>query len=79
MVELHGYKCGSGHAFSTAQQLVHAKEKRTPSLKLKRKISVSGNALVVRVPKDLAKTLKIRDGDEVTLSLFSEMAFLVEK
>lgn len=78
MIELHCYKCGSGHSFSSAQQLAHVKELRPEELKLHRKISVSGNALVVRIPKDLALELKLKEGDEVALSLNDKKSFLVE-
>ena len=79
LIELHCYKCGQGHSFSTAQQLASAKEQFTPSLKLRRKISVSGNALSIRIPKDLADELKIKEGDEVALSLHGKDSFIVER
>lgn len=78
MMTLHGYRCSEGHSFHTAQQLANAREHKLPAMKLRRKVSVSGNALVVRIPKDLADALKMTEGDEVSISLNGEKSFLVE-
>ncbi len=79
MVELHCYKCPSGHLFSTSQQLNSAERREAPSLELKRKISVSGNSLIVRIPVDLASHLKLSEGDDVALRISGEKSFVVEK
>jgi antitoxin component of MazEF toxin-antitoxin module len=37
------------------------------ALKLRRKISESGRSLVLRIPKDIERTLMLTNGDEVDL------------
>ena len=37
------------------------------ALKLRRKLSESGRSLVLRIPKDIERTLNFKNGDEVDI------------
>jgi len=67
--EFEGYKCECGEEWFD-EETVDEIEKRTMELGIfglavKENVSVSGNSLIIRVPKKLAEFLKIEKGSRV--------------
>ena len=48
------------------------------ALKLRRKISESGRSLVLRIPKDIERTINLNNGDEVDIWL-EENQIIIKK
>lgn len=72
------FKCNQcGEILMDSQQIKELRNK-VDILKIKRKLGVSGNALVLRIPKDLQKFYGLKKEDIVEIIPINKHRFIVE-
>jgi len=76
--ETEVFKCGKcGEVLMDSDQ-IKALRKKTDVLKIRRKLGISGNALVLRIPKDLQKFYGLEEEDFVEIIPINKHRFIVE-
>ncbi|MFO7618822.1 MAG: hypothetical protein R6W91_04110 [Thermoplasmata archaeon] len=76
--ETEVFKCDKcGETLMDSDQ-IKALRKKTDVLKIKRKLGVSGNALVLRIPKDLQRFYGLEEEDFVEIIPINKHRFIVE-
>ena len=72
------FKCNQcGEILMDSQQIKELR-KKVDILRIKRKLGVSGNALVLRIPKDLQKFYGLKKEDFVEIIPINKHRFIVE-
>lgn len=75
--------CPNGHDFLFTEEQIEVVEKRTDAMKVhlfkfERKLTVSGRSLVINVPEDVVRHMKLKKGQEVALRVIDDKHFVVE-
>jgi YgiT-type zinc finger domain-containing protein len=73
-------KCGESFFTEEASDLIEKKARKLAlwGIEKKTKISHSGNSLIVRIPKAIAKFVEIEEGEEVTIRPEGKKKFIVD-
>ncbi len=77
------YACQNCKEFIFTPEQMETIEKRTDALKVhmfkfQRKLTISGRSLVVNVPEDMVKHMKLKKGQRIDLRPIDDRRFLVE-
>ncbi len=75
--------CPKCHDFLFTEEQMETIEKRTLALKVhmfkfQRKLTISGRSLVVNVPEDMVRHMKLKKGQRIDLRPIDDKRFLVE-
>jgi len=80
---VEAYECPKCHEFIFTEKQMEEIEKRTEVIKVhkfsfKRKLTVSGRSLVINIPEDVVRHMKLVKGKETKLTPLDDKRFLVE-
>ena len=81
--DVEAYECPKCHEFIFTEKQLEEVEKRAGALKFhrfsfERKITISGRSLVINIPEDIARHMKLEKGKKTRLTPLDDKHFLVE-
>jgi len=80
---VEAYECPNCHDFVFTEKQIEEVERRVESLKVhrfsfERKITISGRSLVINIPEDIARHMRLEKGQKTRLTPLDDKRFLVE-
>ncbi len=80
---VEAYECPNCHEFVFTEKQIEEIEKRAELIKVhrfsfERKITISGRSLVINIPEDIARHMKLTKGKKTRLTPLDDRRFLVE-
>jgi YgiT-type zinc finger domain-containing protein len=81
--DVEAYECPKCHEFIFTEKQIGEIEKRTDAIKVhkfsfERKITVSGRSLVVNIPEDIIRHMKLAKGMKAKLTPIDDKELLIE-
>jgi ubiquitin C-terminal hydrolase len=81
--DVETYECPKCHEFIFTEKQIEEIEKRTEAIKVhmfsfERKITVSGRSLVINIPEDVARHMKLVKGMKARLTPIDDKELLIE-